>query len=265
MTTGTPIIEIKFTGDGIRPENVKAGDVAEVIQGVESMVESCVARDHPDVDRTKVIVGLVEIQGASISLRFSSQLPDVTVSAFETIGQAVATSRFSQLPASALDGLDGIALFTRKRRCTADLILHNGHRKVLATLTPETQITRAPLLSGDTIIFGQVVRVGGREPKVMVETVDGHTIYCDASVDVARKLGERLYRVAGLFGLAHWDAQTLVLERFTIKDVTPYEDVSLTEAMQQLAKIAGPYYSGVDDVEQYIATLRGSPQESDPR
>ena len=265
MTRASALIEVRFAGEDVQPETVKAGDVAEMIQAVEKMVESSVTRDHPEIKRDQVIVGFVEIQSTSLTLKFSSLLPDVTMSAFQTIGDAIATNQFSQLPTSSLDGLDTIASFTRRRHCTTDFALLNGGRKVLVTMTPEIQITRLPLLAGDTTIYGQVVRVGGREPRVMVETVDGQTLYCDASVEIAKDLGERLYRTVGLFGLANWDAQTYTIEKFSIKGVTPYEGQPITEAMEELAKLVGSYYADVGDVERYIASIRGAALESEPQ
>lgn len=139
----------------------------------------------------------------------------------------------------------------------------NGRRKVLATITPETTLARRAKLSGETTIYGQVIRVGGREPRVMVELLSGQTVFCDTNEDIAKKLGSRLYTTVGLFGVAQWDGESLKLEQFTIKDVTTYEELPLEDVMNQLAKAVGVYYGDVTDVEKYISDIRGSGLEAE--
>jgi hypothetical protein len=260
--SASDFIEIRFTGEGVKPETVKAGDIADILTAVEEMIEACVIRDFPQVSKERVIVGLVDIKGSSVDLKFSSQIGLLAIPAFEEIGEAVTTNEFSKLPIKTLEGLDMIAAFTRRHRCEAGLVLNNGKPKLLGTITPETKITRFPLLTGETTIYGQVVRVGGREPKVMVEMVNGRVIYCDAPIEMARQLGGKLYNIVGLWGLAQWNAKSFDVEKFTIRGVTLYEETPIEEAMKQLAKVAGKYYSNVINVDKYISDIRNS-EETD--
>ena len=262
MTTEN-LIEISFSGKDVKPSTVKASEIADILKAVENMVESQVFRDHPEIDKEAVIVSFVNIRASSVDLQFASPIPQIANKAFAYIGEAVTKQDYTKLPSSSFDALDTIMIFVRKRQCTAEFATLNGQRTVVAKITPDTNIIRTPMLTGETIIFGKVVRVGGRTPKVMVELVNGQTIYCDSGIDIARQLGSKLYSVVGLVGLAHWDAESLKMEQFAIKGLTAYEESPLTDAMNELAKIAGAYYSDINDVDKYIAGLRGS--ESEPK
>ncbi|MBI4332457.1 MAG: hypothetical protein HY673_14385 [Chloroflexi bacterium] len=261
--SATDFIEIRFSGEGVKPETTKASDIADIIKAIESMLESYIFRDHPDTDKDAVIVGLVSIENLSVGLTFRSQIPAITIRAFEKVGEAVATGQYSELPPASLEALNTIALFTRRRQCTTDFIVRNGQRKTVATMTPQTKIERLPSLTGETTIYGQVIRVGGRDPKVWVELINGDQITCEASVDIVRKLGGKLYDIVGLSGSARWNPKSLALEGFTAKDITPYEETPLEDAFGQLAKVAGQYYADVNDVERYIASIRGSRREGE--
>ena len=115
-----------------------------------------------------------------------------------------------------------------------------------------------PLLKGETTIYARVVRTGGKEPKVEIETVDGRTLFCDAPLDITKTLGTRLYQIVGLIGVAEWDIELNNIEQFSIKDVTDYEQVPIKEAMRKLAEVTRTYYMDINDVEQHISNLRGS-------
>ena len=250
-------IEVSFSGEDIKPDSVKASDIADILKAVEDMVEAQVFRDHPEIDKETVVVGLVGVKSSSLDLQFSSTIPELALAAFQDTGQAIRDRDFSRLPSSSFDALALVVSFTRKRQCTADFIILNGKRDVIATITPDIELERKPLLTGETTIYGQVVRVGGRKPRVMVEMVDGRTIFCAANVDIARTLGGRLYQVVGLAGIAEWDSKTLTMDTFAIKAILPYEATSFKQAMAELAELTSSYYAEITDVPGYIATIRG--------
>ena len=260
-TFSKSVIEVSFSGEGIKPDSVKASDIADILKAVENMVESQVFREHPEIDKEQVILGFVNIKSESVDLQFVSPIEEIVFPIFRSIGQAVRTNDYKDLPTGSIDALDTIVSFSRRKQCIAEFVTNNGHREILATITPKTTLERRARLSGETTIYGQVVRVGGREPRAMVELLNGQTVFCDTNEAVAKKLGSRLYTTVGLFGMARWDDESLKLEQFTIKDVTTYEELPLEDVMNQLAKAVGVYYSDVTDVEKYISDIRRQDQE----
>ncbi len=261
-TTPDGFIEVSFTGQDIRPETVKAGDVAEILVAIEDMLETRIFQDHPELDKDQLIIGLVNIKPESLDLQFRSPIPEYAQKAFREVGHSVKTGDTISLPPKSRNALTNIVRFTRNKKCTTDLIISsNGSREILVTITPETMVENPPLLRGDTTVYAKVVRTGGKEPKVELETVDGRTLFCDAPLEITKFLGTKLYQIVGLIGIAEWDSELNNIEQFSIKDVTDYEKIPLKEAMHVLAEATKTYYADIDDVEQHISTLRGSDLE----
>ena len=255
-------IEFKFTGEDMLPENIKASEVADILKAIEDMLETRIFQDHPELDKGQLIISLVNVKSTSLGLQFRSPILEYAQKAFREVGHSVKTGNTISLPPKSRNALSNIVRFTHNKKCTADLIISsNGYQELLATITPETEVEHPPLLRGDTTVYARVVRTGGKEPKVELETVDGRTLFCDAPLEITKLLGKRLYQIVGLIGIAEWDSELDNIERFSIKDITDYEKVSLKEAMHTLAEATKTYYADIDDVEQHISTLRGSDLE----
>jgi len=254
-------IEISFSGNNISPDKVKVGDIADILKAIEVMIESQVYQKHPEIKKEQVIIGFTRIKSSSIDLQFRSPLPEITFPAFSEIGRGINQRDFSNLPSVSYKAFGIISAFTKKQQCTAELIHQDGKRKSIAVITPDIIIKRPQPLKGETIVYATVVRVGGKEPKVEIETINGCTLFCDAPYEVTKKLGTKLYQTVGLIGIAEWDLDLIDIEQFEIKDVIDYEQIPIKDAINELAKITRTYYSDIIDVEKYISSIRGSDEE----
>src|SRR5690606_33886309 len=125
-------------------------------------------------------------------------------------------------------------------------------------VTPETKITppEPALLSGSTVFYGWIERIGGAEPKVRLRRPDGSCYSLKVDKATARKLAQHLYSWVGLRGEASWDATTRKAVEFTVKGVVSYRRRSLLVTFEGLSDIAAPYYDHLDDPEGYFTELR---------
>lgn len=254
-------LELKFTGNKIKPEGIKAREIAEVITAFEDILAEIVAHEYAHVKKEDIAVSLVGIQRGSIGLQFAPPLPQVVLAAEKILAPAIETGNFDTLPYLAIEPLKKIAAFTQHHECNADFYSVNGTYRLLATITPETEIKTAAPLTGETIIYGQVLRVGGRKPKVTFEPLGGKVLYCSTSRKIAKSLALKLYTWAAVSGIAQWNSYTLELEEFEIHTVIDYQPQPVTAAFAELAQIAGKYYADVSDVNAYVAGIRGEPAE----
>ncbi len=256
--THQEFLEVIFSGNNIRPDSVKAGDIADILKAIEVMVESQVYRQHPEIKKDQIIIGLSAIKPSSIDLQFSSSIHDITLLAFKNIGQAINEGDFSRLPSQSYKALTTVASFTRRQQCVAEFSYQNGRRNIIARITPDTKIERPPSLEGQTTIYAKVVRTGGKAPKVEIETINGRTLFCDAPKDVTIKLGTKLYQTVALIGFAEWDTDLDNIEQFRIDAVLDYEQVPIKDALHALSEATKLYYADIKDVEGYISKIRGS-------
>jgi hypothetical protein len=199
-------IGILLTGEGMSPGKIRSKEIAEVIESIEDMIAAVVVRDHSDLKKDTIIIGLKNIQQGSIGLEFAPNLAELTLPATRRITTSIAENNFGVLPSDAISSLRRLSAFIRKHQCNAEFFTQNGSLEALAILTPETQIPDVYPLSGETSIYGEITRVGGTEPKIQFKTLSGQIIYCSTNKAIAKKAGAKLYTKVELHGLAEWNS-----------------------------------------------------------
>ncbi len=249
-------IEVLLTGEGMSPGKVRSKEIAEIIESVEDMIASTVIRDHPELKKEAIVVGLKSIREGSIGLEFSPNLLELTLPATRLITKSIKENDFGTLPGNAIYSLKKLSAFTRRYQCNAEFFAQNGKLEPLAVLTPETKIPDIYPLSGETTIYGEITRVGGAEPKIQFKTFDDQVIYCSTNRIIAKKAGARLYTKVGLCGLAEWNSETFQIENFHVIDITNYEAVPLLDAFNELAQLIGDSFDNIKDVDSFVSEIR---------
>ncbi|MCL4870399.1 MAG: hypothetical protein KJ063_15650 [Anaerolineae bacterium] len=250
------LIQVHITGTGIRPGVIRSKEIAEVITAVEEMIATYVTHANPTLKKESVVVGLTAVEDGSLKLTFSPNLPELTVPAAQAITESIRQNDYHLLPIGTIKGLQELSKFTRRHNCDAEFYTQNGNSVYLATMTPDTEIPMESPLKGETVIYGEVTRVGGADPKVQFRMIDGTLVYCETTKELARDIGAKLYMQVGLRGQASWNAKTLELESFLVEEIISYEDISIIDAMNELRTAVGDVFDAVDDIEEYAKQLR---------
>lgn len=250
------MVEVRFAGNDMRPHKVRAKEIAEVITSYEDAVASVVVQDNPELDKDTILISLVAIESSSIGLQFAPNLQELTFDAASRIATSIASNDFSELPHSSVESLRTIWSFTKRHECEAEFRTINGESKVVATLYPTTEIPTPSILTGETVLYGEIKRVGGAKPKIMLATIEGVTVYCDVSEAIAKELGHRLYTEVGLKGRATWNSKTLELESFVVEEVLEYTSNSPVDAFRELRDLIGESFTDIDDVNKFVSSLR---------
>ncbi len=250
------LLEIHFTGENISPESIRIGEIAVILDAIENVLLTIVAQEHQELTKEILTIGLHSINAGSLGLQFTSRLPEIVTPAFEQVATTIQTGVSENFPVESLNHLEKILSFVKRHQAQADFIIVNGKSKTLATLTPDFELPKPVYLTGQTTVFGEIVRVGGVEPKVEIKTISGQTIYCPFDFSLASQLGALLYQLVGLDGVARWNARTFEIEDFRVTGISEYRNSSLIDTFQSLSEMAGKYYDDVDDVISYISELR---------
>lgn len=251
------LLELHFSGENISPDNIRIGEIATILDAFENVLLSIITEEHPTLTKESLTIGLHRINEGSLGLQFTSKLPEVVNPAFYKTAHSIKSGTGENLPPESFPYFEKILSFVKKHQAQADFIVTNGRVEKLATLTPDFELPKPIYLIGQTTIFGEIVRVGGVEPKVEVKAISGQTIYCPFDISLASQLGSLLYQLVGLEGEARWDSRTHEIVDFLVTGISPYRNTPLLEAFQSLSEIAGKYYEEVDDVTGFIAELRG--------
>ena len=253
-----PQVAIKFVGKGMAPGTVRSRELALVIDSMEEILASVVADRHSNIKKDDVWVGFSSIEEGSIRLGFTPIMASVVVAAYLSIASAVNENNFASLPSNALEALNKIVTFTRRHNCVADLLSPDNDERI-ASITPETN-TKIGLVEGQTTLYGVILRVGGKTPRVMIETVSGDTLTCSVSLEIAREMGERLYEFAEFSGIASWNPKEWKVQEFRVQSFKVSSTKTPEQAINELRVLVGRYFEGVD-AEAYVSSIRGEEED----
>jgi hypothetical protein len=133
---------------------------------------------------------------------------------------------------------------------------------VIATIGPDTytRISEAAFITGETSVYGKVVRIGGATALrcgLRVPEQPNRMIICSvANQDLARDLGQYLYQYLVVSGKATWFRRDWRLRRV---DITSYEEPktgSILKALDRIHAAGGDAWDSIEDPAAYLAKDR---------
>lgn len=250
-------IGIKLVGEDVAPGRVASREVARVIMSIEEAIAAIVVNENPTLKKESIILGLTAINEGSLELTFDPNLQPLTIPAMNTLAKSINTNNFDNIPPASRESLKHIIKFTKKHaNSEAQFFVENGSRDYIATVDASTVIVES-LIDIETVVYGTVMRVGGVEPKVMLNLLEGYNIFCSIKKGLAQEVSNRLYKTIGFSGRAKIDPSSLEIRDFTVISLVDYEPIDIVEAFKGLAEVAQPSYSKIDDVDKYVNQLRG--------
>ncbi len=256
MQQTNEIIELSFRGEGIRPDNLKASEVADLIASYEDALLNIIGRDHPEINLDEVFISLIQIDENSVHLKFKPKVVGTIIAAAIAINTALNTNQYATLPFKSVESLNKIWSFTKRRNCTGEI--SGGEEIPVAQITPETEIKISDefFYQGDTTIYGKVERVGGAVPRVRVKLDDDQIIYTEVKESEAKRLAKDLYEVVCLKGTAKWRKENLKIEDFKLEQVVDFHDTPISEAIKELKGVIGHKWDEIRDTVEYLNRIR---------
>ncbi|HHY38834.1 MAG TPA: hypothetical protein GX507_07925 [Clostridia bacterium] len=259
-----PVFEIQIVGEGIYPESIPIKNLVDILTSVNDAISELVEQKLQRSKDTSFLLGLKAItRSKSAVYEFTSNRPDLAEDAVNTIASALVDNRLTDLPPGTQEGLYKLADFALARGARVNFAKPSG--EILACIDESTVISfKTPMASGETVIYGRVIRVGGVEPKIRLILDDGSQVTCTATEDQAKQVARRLYETVGLKGFAEWDTDNWSLKAFSVGEILDYVETPITLAFKELAEAAGPEaWSDVVDIVEAIRCLREECYEDD--
>ena len=259
----TSRIEIRVTGEDFSLETIRPGKVTSYLNSIEAFVTAIVKRDNPELDLARDgALGFTSIRPGSFVAGLTS--PHVEVGrAWRKASRAIECGDYSDFPSEAIREFTEFITFNRRHNTEAEFWEFNGKHHRLTVVTPETTVP--VLVSGRTTLYGKLLRIGGvSSPTARIRFNDASPITCKVqSTELASSMAERLYETIGVRGTGKWESKSLELLEFRIEELTEYRQTSLTEAIESLREVAGKYYEEIEDVNAFVAELRGRGPEDE--
>lgn len=251
--------ELRVKGESFALEEVRVKEISKLLVAVEEIVAAIVERDHPSLNIVRMgALGLSSVQSGSLHAGFESKYEEV-VQAWCEVSRSIENKDYSSLPAKATDELGSIEKFNRKYNTDTEFWLNNGSRKHLATITADAGLPEPHFVYGTTTLYGKLLRIGGdSRPTALLNLKKDHSLTCRvATTELASNMAHRLYEVIGVRGNAKWNVAEYKPVEFTVNSLMDYQQTSILQAMESLGKVAGEYYRGIEDINEFVADLRG--------
>ena len=248
-------LEVRVTGEGIQPGTLRSREIGEIIRAFEDMVAAKVASQVPELRSDEIVVGLYSIEAGSLRLKFRSPVMTAVLPAYVALAAAVTTADFREVPNASLRAMREIVAFASRHECAVQLWAP-GASRASAEVSAATVVPEALLAEGETTLVGRVLRVGGRSPRAMVETIQGETVFCDVSREVAQSLGHRLYEWVELSGTAEWNPDDWSVESFRVASAQTAASTAPRVTLRELARVVGEVFADIGDVTGYVRRLR---------
>jgi len=256
MADANNILQLKFEGNGIKPNAVKPSEIGTLIQEFEKALLGVVKIENPAIDTNSVLFTFESIEDKSIGLLFNSDNPiipkeiqNLIVASYISLGASVANNDFSSLDNDTISAIRSIAKFSKTHDCNGHFI-HNG--KTLGSVTPKSDIklNKPQYLKGDTTIFGELVDAGGDNPNIHIKINDSYSVIIETDKPKTKELASRLYDYVGLKGFAKWDVITSKIIEFKLYEVLDYAPGNITDTFDELKNLSSGYWDNFNTDEE---------------
>lgn len=248
-------LELSLKGDGMKPTKLKASEVAELISAYENALLRVIERNNPEINLDKVTISLVDVQENSSHFLFLSNVKPAVFAAASAINVAITSETTSKLPFKAVESLNEIWKFTRKKGC-ATTFSGPGMSSAVIVPTKPIEITKEFFFESETTIYGMIERVGGAEPKVRIRLDDDQILYLSIDEAKAKRLAGRLYESIALKGMAKWRKDDHRLEDFTIEEILHFDEGTIVTSLKELGNTIGTHWDKIRDTDGFLLNSR---------
>lgn len=247
-------LKIKFTGNEIEPRKVTANEFAEIVASYENALLSVIKKNHPARQGIDFI-SIVDVKHESLTIEADPHTPDVKEAANE-INTAIKQGKVNRLPFDTIKNLIVFQSFVNKYNCRAILNGIDGVETAEINTSTDIKITESLYYKGETTVYGRIIRIGGSEPKVRIQTDNGKYLSVVTSRKNAKELSPNLYSRIGIKGTGKWKKETDELVEIKAKSFVVVSDLPLTERLKGLSNLLSKYWKNIDNPDDYIASLR---------
>ena len=174
------IFELILRGKDSGPVAISLHEMAELLEAFEDSLLPIIREQHPEIKPEAIAIGLTDIERGSLKLKFDSTLPLLAAAAFATITTAITTREFIDLPAQSAAGLASLVKSATRLQTDLDFYDRQGQAIPSASIHYEEpfDILGNLLVTGETDLYGKLLRVGGAEPRVAIR-LDDERIFTD--------------------------------------------------------------------------------------
>lgn len=245
-------INIRLVGDNIHPHLKKAGDIAEIIKTIESLIIARASNLFEGSKDDDFILSLSSIKDGSIALGFSTPSAHAIYPAFLDIIKNIENNSLNTLDNNTLKHLGDFVSLAKKHQFST-VFSSNKHA---TTLSNKTEVPESSYCTTPGKIFGRINRVGGKVPKVTIQLNNKESLTCRISAENAQKLGQHLYENVEFLGRKTWSPLTYKVTGFDVDSFKIRPKVVVKDVLNEISDLVGESYKSDESAEIIADRLR---------
>lgn len=252
-------MSVLFRLPEISPQDMDIKELFAWLLDYKDALNGMVSQLFPNLDPDSLLLSLIKIRGNSIEAVFTSNYSNEIQQASQEMHKDIENKDFTRTPVSTRMALSRLIKKAEEKNCTVEIYPDSTNRKVKAKISPEDTALLSPEVSkiqGTSVLFGEVITVGGAEPGSKLRLSDGTLFSVKLTRELAKNLGDRLYEDVSLRGVATWDSNTLTLLNFRAEEIMPYKKTPMRDAVKAIHEADPDAWADVDDVDGTIKGLR---------
>ncbi|MFO0969724.1 MAG: hypothetical protein U0793_29550 [Gemmataceae bacterium] len=264
MPTKKPaaVFEVVFSGRGIYPEAVPLGTLSRILSALHTLATG---NEFPEDDEgqqptegaAREDIQLLDVKRGSMVLRFSGKSPSHVLSNLREVGAVLRTPERIGDNVRILNPIEELSATARRLNCPILIREAGGHNGALALIKAESfhSISASIFVDGDTSLTGFVERVGGAtviKCGLRVSFQSRMLICRVTNKQVARSLGEHVYREVVVHGTARWLRNTWRIYGFEIKGVEQFTPGKAEDALEALRNAGGAAWDNIADPREFL-------------
>ena len=268
MKEESSIFEIRFEGKSLTPEKVRLEDMLSVLSAVKDIFKS-LAKDELGEESSKAFsLSCPQIRNKCLSIDFSESTfvpkgelhfppqPSPLKLCSEAFIKEIRSGNYKKNDNPRKDKWEEMGKFSKRYECEGTIYREGKKSDVI--INEGFTLTKPLFYKETTTFYGTIIRITGtkEKPSVTIERADKGYINCSCTEEEARKLAEKLYSMVAVRVDAKFNLQTKKIQECSIKEVLPFENVGIAEAMKKLREAIGNDYDDIDDVDEYVRKMR---------
>jgi hypothetical protein len=266
---GPPVVfEVVFSGAEVYPEKIPWGALARTLSAVQRLAsgkEPVDEEEEEEADKDSSL-RLLDVARGSAVYRFACPAPSaasVAVQHLRLVGQVLNDPEQVGHNDYVINPIERLSATAKALECSIIVKEPGPKSPILARIEPTSfeNISKTLFIDGDTSLTGEVKRVGGATVMRCALRVpfQHRLLFCTvANADVARQLGDALYKKVVVDGKARWLKTSWRVHAFRIEGVHQLKPGSLRESLQALRSAGGEGWDNIPDPAQFLDEVAGS-------
>ena len=259
-----PVLEVRFEAKSLRPELVSLVTLARVFAAIHQLASGRDQEEADDVEESRDLGAfqLLDVKRGSVAYEFAGQSPEAPLARLRIFGQLLEQPDTIGDNAFFLGPLDKLSAIARRIDCAVILKEPGKGGAVIAKIEPDSykSVSASLFIEGDTSVAGEVKGVGGAVQmrcKLRVP-FQQNLLYCKVvNPEIARKLGNSLYKHVVVHGRATWLKDSWKIVGLTISEVHEPKQGKLSDAIKAIREAGGKEWDKIADVEAYLEEVSG--------